>query len=478
MQKVEQLLVIGLILFGTLFFFSQGVHAMHPETIPETVDVKHQACQDMQRLANKYHVEGIFSKEFSEGKTGCSRMDLASALLLLTEKLAEIAVKDGTGAVEKADLVLLADLKEELRAEMLLANTRAFQQRNEELGTRLTALTKNISLSGGLVGVVQGSLGNKPKDYADVVGRGDLIFNFKVADNTIAVIDVEATGGDGIDRKIANFSGLNGVAGSTGDRVRFRQAWVEHSSWKDRLILTAGKIDLTNYFDANAVANDENSQFLGHAFVNSAVLGAPGIGPGARLQAKLAEPLILSLGCGSGDADSADIFDHGFGIAQLEYKVKVGEHEANFRMYGSLDGALPETDPTSGLPTGNKIKQKNALGFGFSLDHQITEQLAFFARYGQRDRDVYTTHMAWSIGGQYAGLLPQRKTDILGFAYGQVQAGGGVAGSQEKLAELYYKVQLTDRIALTPVVQYLVNPAGLSSADSVTALALRSQLSF
>jgi hypothetical protein len=480
MRKMKQLTVAGLILFGSLFLFSAGAFALHPEPvqIPETVDVRHRACQDISRLANKYKVEGLFSKDFEEGKTSCTRMDLATALVLLTEKMAAKVLKEGPAAVDKADLELIATLKDELRAEMILAGTRTFEQRNEELGTRFTALTKNISLSGGLVGVVQGSLGNKPKDYADVVGRGDLVFNFKVGENTIAVIDVEATGGDGIDRKIASFSGLNHVAGSTGDRVRFRQAWVEHSAWNDRLVLTAGKVDLTNYFDANVVANDENSQFLAGGFVNSAVLGAPDIGPGARIQAKLAEPLIFSLGYGSGDADSADSFDHGFGIAQLDYKVKFAELGGTYRVYGSVDGALPVIDPATGEPAGAKIRQKNALGFGLSLDQQLTEKLTVFARYGQRDRDAYTTRRAWSIGGQYTGLLPQRKSDVLGFAYGQIQAAGAIADSQEKLAELYYKVQLTSQIAIAPVVQYLINPAGSSGSDAVTALALRSQISF
>lgn len=477
---MKKLSVVSLILFGSLFLPSAGAFAMHPELapIPEKVEVKHKACQDILRLANKYRVEGLFSKDFAEGKTSCTRMDLAAALVLLTEKMAQTAVKEGPAAVDRADLLLIADLKEDLRAEMLLANTRAFQQRNEELGTRLTPLTRNIALSGGLIGVVQGSLGNKPRDHADVVGRGDLIFNFKVGENTIAVIDVEATGGNGIDSKIATFSGLNGVAGATGDRVRFRQAWVEHTAWNDRLILTAGKIDLTNYFDANAVANDENSQFLSGGFVNSAVLGAPDIGPGARIQAKLAEPLIFSLGYGSGDADSADAFDHGFGIAQLDYKVRLAEREGNYRVYGSLDGALPVINPATGVPEGNKLRQKNAFGFGFSLDQQITDTLTLFARYGQRDREAYTTRRAWSVGGELTGLLPGRKDDVLGFAYGQIQAAGAVADSQEKLAELYYKVQVTDRIAIAPVVQYLINPAGSISTDPVTALALRSQISF
>jgi hypothetical protein len=474
---LKKLSVASLMVAASLFLNSGAAFALHPDLhVPEKAEVKHKACQEIMRLGNKYQVEGIFSKEFEEGKAQCSRMDVAAALHLLTEKMADKVVKEGAGAVEKEDLELLADLKEDLRAEMLLVNTRTFQSRYDELGTRFTALTKNISLSGGLVGVVQGTIGNKPKDYADVVGRGDLVFNFKVGEHTIAVIDVEATGGDGVDAHLPNFSGLNGVAGSTGDRVRFREAWVEHSAFNDTLIMTAGKLDLSNYFDSNAVANNENGQFLAGAFVHAATLGLPANGPGVRLQAKLAGPITLGLGYGSGDADSpdsadsADIFDHGFGVAELDYKLKLGELEGNYRVYGTLDGSLPDGAA--------KLVQKNAKGFGLSLDQQVTPKLTLFVRYSQRDKDVYAVTSAWSAGGQYVGLFGQRKDDVLGFAYGQIQAVGSVADSHEKLAEAYYKLKVNDQIELTPVVQYLINPAGIERADNVVALALRTQISF
>jgi len=360
--------------------------ALHPEhAIPEKVEVRHKACQDIMRLGNKYKVEGLFSKEFEAGTQSCTRLDVAAAVQLLTEKMAETVVKDGPSAVDRADLVIVNNLREELREEMLLANTRTFQHRNETLGTRFSALTKNISLSGGLVGVFQGTAGNRPRNHADVVGRGDLIFNYKVGENTIAVIDVEATGGNGIDRHFGNHSVLNGVAGSTDDRVRFREAWVEHAAFNDRLLMTAGKIDLTNYFDSNAVANDENSQFLAGSFVNSAVLSAPGNGPGVRLQAKLAEALVLGLGYGSGDTDSEDFIDHGYGVAELDYKLKLGELEGNYRAYASVDGAAPDGEA--------KLLDKNGFSFGFNIDQQLTNKLTLFGRYGQRDKNVYATRL-------------------------------------------------------------------------------------
>lgn len=466
---MKRLSVMGLVLMGCIMV-SSGAFAMHPElAVPEKVDAKNRACQEIMRIGKRYQVEGLFHKDFEDGKESCtlSRLEVAVTLQLLTERLAEKAIKEGGGVIAREDLEMLNNLKEELRGEILLAQTRAFQLRYDELGTRLQALTKNITISGGLTSVLQGSLGNRPRDYSDVVGRGDVVFSFKVGDSTTAVIDMEATGGNGIDARLPNFSVLNGVAGSTDDRVRFREAWVEHAAFNDRLIATIGKISLTNYFDSNAVANSENSQFLAGAFVNSAVLGAPANGPGVRVTAKLAEPLTLGVGYGSGDADSADILDHGFGLAELGYKAKFGELEGNCRVYGTLDGALPDGS--------RKLQQKDAYGFGVSIDQQLTDKLTLFGRYGQHDKSAYATRSAWSVGGQYSGLIPARKDDILGFAFGQISV---IGAAQEKLSEVYYKAKVSEQIAVTPLVQYLINPEGNADRHNVTVLGLRTQIVF
>jgi hypothetical protein len=448
---------------------SAGAFAGNPElAVPEKVAINQKACQELHRIADTYKIEGLFSKEFEAGEVCYTRMELAVVVVLLTEKLAEKVEKEGPAAVAREDLTTLLEIQEELRGEMLLARSRAFQWRYGELGTSFHALTKKISLSGGLIGVLQGSFNSEPRNRADVVGRGDLVFNFRIGDNTIAVVDVEATGGNGLDAHISNFSVLNGVAGSTEDTVRFREAWVEHEAFDGRLTMTAGKIDLTNYFDANAVANDENSQFLAGAFVNSAVLGASDIGPGARVLARLTEPLTLGLGYGSGDADSDDLFEHGFGIAELTYTLKLGEREGNYRIYGTLDGALPDGEV--------KMTQESAFGFGLSADQQITDKLTLFARYGHRDEDVYTTKSSWSVGGQFAGPLACRADDVLGFAYGQVLANS--ASAQEKLLEAYYSAKFSEQLAIAPHFQYLINASGNKDADNVFVMGLRTQITF
>lgn len=429
-------------------------------------------CQDLAVIAKKYNVEGVFPKDFEEGKECLTRIELAAALEVVTEKLAEKVVKEGGGVVAKSDLDILADIREELRAEMLLVGTRTFQQRGELLGTQLHPLTKAISMSGQLVGVFQSTVGYKnsgvrQNDHSAFNGRGDLVFNFRISDSTIAVVDVDALLGDGIDAKVASFSGFNGVAGSTNSHARFRQAWVETSLLDDKLTFTVGKVDLANYVDANAVANDENSMFLSTAFVNNHILSVPEKGMGARVTAKLGEPVQFTLAYGSGDGSGDEFLTHGFGIAELDIKAKLGGLEGNYRCYGALDGTLP---------VDAKLEQKNAYNAGISIDQQLTDKLTFFGRFGQRDRNTYQTSRSWSAGLQYAGLIPGRNDDTVGFAFGQISGKG--LQSQEKMTELYYKVKVSDKISISPIVQYLINPVADKNQDNVVALGLRSQVSF
>jgi carbohydrate-selective porin OprB len=57
------------------------------------------------------------------------------------------------------------------------------------------------------------------------------------------------------------------------NELNLREAWLRTEFFGQRLVLTAGRLDLTNYFDRNAGANDETTQFISDALVNNQMLG-------------------------------------------------------------------------------------------------------------------------------------------------------------------------------------------------------------
>lgn len=441
--------------------------------IPSKAYSYDQSCKVLLDITMKYKIEGVFPKEFEEGKQCLTRIELAAALNLLEEKLAEKVLREGVESISTEDLERLSEIEGDLRSEMIIVRTKTFQTRNEGLGTTLHPLTKNISMSGGLVGFFQNSVGNKQmNDAGTVVGRGDLVFNFKVTDKTTAVIDIRAVGGKGIDSRIAGFSGLNAAGTDDGDSVRFRKAFIEHSMLDDRVVASIGKISLSDYFDTNNIANDENSQFLSGAFVNAASILFPTEGPGVRLHTKLSDSLALGLGYASSDGTGDNFTRNGFGITELDYKLKLGNLEGNYRVYGALEGAKPD---------GNlKMQAKTAYNAGISIDQQVSENLTLFARFSQGERNVYAASRAWAAGLQYCGLIPSRDKDILGIAYGQISGKGNYLPVQEKLLETYYSVKLHEKVSVAPVYQLLINPLGNRAGNygSVGILGIRSLVTF
>jgi len=111
-----------------------------------------------------------------------------------------------------------------------------------------------------------------------------------------------------------------------------------------------------------------------------------------------------------------------------------------------------------------------------SIDQQLTEKLTIFGRYAQRENSAYLTNRSWSAGLHYTGLIPGRAEDVTAMTYGQIN--GQSLDAQEKLLEWYYKIQATEKIAVSPIVQYLITPEGDRSREDVVVLGLRSQVLF
>ncbi|MEK7776549.1 MAG: hypothetical protein AAB331_04145, partial [Planctomycetota bacterium] len=153
--------------------------------------------------------------------------------------------------------------------------------RRESISERIsTALDeefkKRILVGASGTGIFQQILNDGENRRSAVTSSLDLFFIGKPLTNMTFFVDLEAIGGDGADKTIGSLSGLNDDAGSLQDgdgvdRVSVREAWLQSELFKQHVRLVAGKIDLTNYFDINNVANDETTQFITSVFVNNPV---------------------------------------------------------------------------------------------------------------------------------------------------------------------------------------------------------------
>ncbi len=350
-----------------------------------------------------------------------------------------------------------------------------------------------LRVYGGATGVFQASFGNNPQDTTNAQGSIDLFFEADVARDGLVMVYLEAVGNNGPDSALGTFSGLNGDAGSSDSSVSVLEAYYEQELFDGRLAFTVGKIDLTNYFDTNEVANDETTQFLAGAFVNSAVLDTPDNGPGIRATYSICDCLDIGIGVQSGDGDGNFIFDRVFAISELDYKTQINGLEGNWRAYISMHGNRHEV--------GNNEEHDECVGFGFSADQKLSETITWFGRVGFTDEHIAQnqTEWVWSSGIQFETPSANRPDDVFAIAVGQVKPNREVIPNRkratfdedetqapqndmmphiETLAEIYYSYKVNERFFITPNLQIVFQPSGDTHEDSIVVCGLRGQVNF
>jgi hypothetical protein len=337
----------------------------------------------------------------------------------------------------------------------------------------------NLRIAVGLTGVVQGSIDGEDisgqnRDQTDGSWSMDLELESPVGERGLVFMLIEAGQGDGLTDELEGlFHNVNDDAGDSESGLEVTEAWYQHSFLDDRVALAVGKLDMTNYFDTNTVANDERFQFLNSGLVNSIAVEFPeDNGAGALLAVYPAEWVEFGLGWAESDADWEDIANDGFGIAEVNLKPNFHEREGNYRFYAWANGSDKEE-------LGDGDSHKNGWGVGLSFDQQLTDCLTAFLRAGYRDRDVYEVEGTWSAGAEVRGSKWNRENDMLGFAVSQALISDKVEPDDtETLFEAYYSIMFSDQFRLSPDIQIIDNPGGDADNDTVIVLGTRAQVDF
>ena len=93
----------------------------------------------------------------------------------------------------------------------------------------------------------------------------------------------------------------------TQNAINLREAWLRTEIFKQRLALVGGRLDLTNFFDRNAAANDETTQFLSDALVNNPTLGLATNGSGFATILDPKNGLTLKFGFQQSNPDATSL---------------------------------------------------------------------------------------------------------------------------------------------------------------------------
>jgi hypothetical protein len=280
---------------------------------------------------------------------------------------------------------------------------------------------------------------------AYALASADLFFTAGIAQNTVFFADIVALSGSTPDAEIQPLTLLNGYTArlETQNALNLREVWLRTELFGQRLALTMGRLDLTNYFDANALSNDESTQFLSDALVNNQMLGLTANGTGVAAEFDPKNGFRLKFGLQQSNNDATNLSDSLFTLSEVGYTfTPFTLPEGSYRLWFRTDNTSPETRK----------------GIGFSVDQKLSNTVGLFARYGTQDLDGDGRDHYWSAGVGFQNGLIFNPQDTWGVGYAQTDLE---SGESEQLVEGYYNLLLTERLRLTFHVSHaLETPAG------------------
>lgn len=313
--------------------------------------------------------------------------------------------------------------------------------------------SKRVSLGVTAAMTLQSALQTKGEKqeasgHAYALASADIFFTAGLAQNTTFFADVVGLSGSTPDKEIKPLTLLNGYTARLGDdnRLSLREAWIKTEVLDQKLALSFGRLDLTNYFDHNAVANDETTQFISDALVNNPALGLSSNGAGIAAVFDSKSSWSAKLGFQQSNPDAPNLSKSIYTLGEIDYLARpFSLPEGNYRLWYRRDN--------------NTGRHQSAVGL--SLDQKITSAFTLFARYGRSDAEGGKDRF-YSAGFQFKEAFVFNPEDAWGVGFAKSDLA---SGATEKLVEAYYHLRLAERLRLSFHLQHvLLSGAGVGKA--------------
>jgi hypothetical protein len=275
------------------------------------------------------------------------------------------------------------------------------------------------------------------------LASADLLFSAGIAQYTSFFADIVGLSGAPPDAEIPSLTLINAYTARLvrQNEVNVREAWLRTELFSQKLGLSAGRLDLANYFDRNAMANDETFQFISDGLVNNPMLGLSSNGAGVVGVFDPKNGFALKGGFQQSNTDATNLSDSIFSMVEADYVARPpGLSEGNYRLWFRNDNS-----------TGTSRR-----AVGISVDQKLTSQFGLFGRYGSADADVDRDNF-WSVGFQVQNGGVFNPLDFWGVGYAQTTLA---AGDRERLMEGYYNFQISEKLRLSLHVQHFFETPG------------------
>jgi porin len=271
-------------------------------------------------------------------------------------------------------------------------------------------------------------------------------------------------------RNVGSISFLNGIVYP--DDIAMDGVALKWVSPKAHHALLVGRIDLSNRFDTNRVANDGFRQFIAFALQNNlsipwSVYG----GPGAFIRQNWDDRFYTMFAVSTSDA--TEPFDAWNMVGNPNW-YEMAEIGAAFDVPHLGVGHYRLT------PWHNHLEGSDGFGVGINFDQELgRDDIVAFFRFGIGDRDVTPVKTFVSAGVTWIGPF-HREHDMvgLGFAWSDPTRNEDEGFRDETLIEFFYRFAIRPWIQLSPDLQIVVDPASNPKDNVVFVPGIRLSMSF
>jgi hypothetical protein len=275
-------------------------------------------------------------------------------------------------------------------------------------------------------------------------GTGSLELSLAVrpTPNVRLFVDAEGLVGRGPEQVLGSLSRVNSdaddVEGSDA-KLLLQECWLRFAMANGNVRLSVGKLDPAHYFDRNAYADDDTTQFKNEALLNDPMLKPPPNALGATLRFTVHQ-WRYAFGVHAPDELGGDLSGRPYLIAEVGRR-----------------NVLPAPGRWQWWVRTGSVEEDRARptwGSGVSIDQSITPAVGVFVRCGlSRSEGETLTSSACAGGMQFTPGWWQRAKDRLGVGYTYQREAAG----SERLMEAYWSFAVAKLLWVTADLEWLVS---------------------
>jgi porin len=266
----------------------------------------------------------------------------------------------------------------------------------------------------------------------------------------------------------AGYLGITGTAFSDYGWGLTNLYWKQRFN-QGRISFVAGAVDVTDYVDVYGLINPWTS-FQNLVFLTDPTIPAPNQGLGVAFGAMATDHIYVVGGLADANGDPTepgDWFDTFFNDHEYFYHFEVGWTTSQDRIY------LDNIHLTGWYADEREDAQvEDGWGLAFSAAKFINDTWMPFLRAGYSDGGGALLEASVSAG---VGYYFEESKDLIGFGlnWGRPPDSGL---DNQYTAEIFYRLQLAQNLAITPDVQLIFNPVLNPDEDMLWVFGLRARL--